>query len=300
MYKMNPQAVKKAPESDTLILFVVTRIGFKPMACCLEGSCSIQLSYRVVLGQVLSQWPPKLQKKFTFGPTIHGKPRPTMDVKIEESWKEHLKQEFTKPYFLQVVTMLKNEKLGGKTIYPPGSLIFNAFNTTPFDKVKVVLLGQDPYHGPGQAHGLSFSVPKNIAPPPSLINMFRELEQDIGMPIPNHGNLTHWAEQGVLLLNASLTVRANEPMSHSKIGWAEFTDAVIAKVSAGSAHTVFLLWGKFAQEKQPLIDETKHLVLKAAHPSPFSADKGFFGCRHFSKTNAWLVSKGIDPIDWSL
>jgi len=223
-----------------------------------------------------------------------------MDVKIEESWKEVLKQEFTKPYFLQIATFLKTEKLAGKTIYPPGGLIFNAFNTTPFDHVKVVILGQDPYHGPGQAHGLSFSVQNGVPPPPSLINIFKELHDDTGVPIPSHGNLTHWAEQGVLLLNASLTVRANEPMSHSKIGWAEFTDAVIAKVSALKEHTVFMLWGKFAQEKQSLVDETKHLVLRAAHPSPFSADKGFFGCKHFSKANTWLMSNGIDPVDWSL
>jgi uracil-DNA glycosylase len=223
-----------------------------------------------------------------------------MDVKIEESWKEALKQEFTKPYFLQIATVLKTEKLDGRTIYPPGPLIFNAFNTTPFDNVKAVILGQDPYHNPGQAHGLSFSVPRGIPPPPSLVNIFKELHSDIGMPIPNHGNLTHWAEQGVMLLNASLTVRANEPMSHAKIGWAEFTDSVIRKISDLKKNTVFLLWGKFAQEKQGLVDETKHLVLKAAHPSPFSADKGFFGCKHFSKTNAWLSSKDIEPIDWKL
>ena len=223
-----------------------------------------------------------------------------MEVKIEDSWKEVLKAEFTKSYFLQIVNHLKTERTAGKTIYPPGGLIFNAFNTTHFDNVKVVLLGQDPYHGPGQAHGLSFSVPKGIPPPPSLVNIFKELHSDIGMPIPNHGNLTHWAEQGVLLLNASLTVRANEPMSHAKIGWAEFTDAVISKVSAQKEHTVFLLWGKFAQEKQSLVDETRHLVLKAAHPSPFSADKGFFGCKHFSKANAWLMKNGIDPVDWML
>ncbi len=223
-----------------------------------------------------------------------------MDVKIEPSWKEVLNQEFSKPYFLHIVNFLKTEKMAGKTIYPPGSLIFNAFNTTPFNKVKVVILGQDPYHGAGQAHGLSFSVPDGISPPPSLINIFMELHADTGVPMPRHGNLTHWAEQGVLLLNASLTVRANEPMSHSKIGWAEFTDTVITKISLLKEKVVFLLWGKFAQEKQTLIDETKHLLLKAAHPSPFSADKGFFGCRHFSKTNAYLVENGIDPIDWAL
>ena len=223
-----------------------------------------------------------------------------MDVKIEPSWKEVLKQEFTKDYFLQIVSFLKTERMSGKTIFPPGNLIFNAFNTTPFNQVKVVLLGQDPYHGPGQAHGLSFSVQKGVAPPPSLVNIFKELQKDTGVPIPGHGNLTHWAEQGLLLLNASLTVRANEPMSHARIGWADFTNAVIEKISAKKEHVVFLLWGKFAQEKQSLIDETKHLVLKAAHPSPFSADKGFFGCRHFSKTNEYLVRNGIDPIDWKL
>lgn len=223
-----------------------------------------------------------------------------MDVKMEESWKEVLKPEFAKASFQQVVTFLKTEKMAGKTIYPPGSLIFNAFNVMPFDKVKVVILGQDPYHGKGQAHGLSFSVQKGVAPPPSLINIFKELQKDIGLPIPAHGDLSHWAEQGVMLLNASLTVRAGEPMSHAKIGWADFTDSVIRKISDKKEHVVFLLWGKFAQEKQTLIDETKHLVLKAAHPSPFSADKGFFGCKHFSKANAYLVANGIDPIDWSL
>lgn len=223
-----------------------------------------------------------------------------MDVKIEPSWKEILKSEFTKPYFLQIPLHLKTEKSQGKIIYPPGSLIFNAFNTTPFDKVKVVILGQDPYHGPGQAHGLCFSVPNGIAPPPSLINIFKELQTDIGINIPNYGNLTHWAEQGVFLLNTSLTVRAGEPMSHSKIGWAEFTDTVIKKISELKKNVVFLLWGKFAQEKKVLIDETKHLILKAAHPSPLSAHAGFFGCRHFSKANEYLVSKGIDPIDWKL
>lgn len=223
-----------------------------------------------------------------------------MDVKIDESWKEVLKQEFTKTYFQQVVTHLKTEKMAGATIYPPGSLIFNAYNLTPLSNVKVVLIGQDPYHNPGQAHGLSFSVSDGVPPPPSLINIFKELNSDIGMPISQSGNLTHWATQGVMLLNASLTVRKNEPMSHSKIGWAEFTNATIKKISEMKEHVVFLLWGRFAQEKQELIDETKHLVLKAAHPSPFSADKGFFGCRHFSKTNEYLVKNGIDPIDWRL
>mgnify|MGYP001432783303 FL=1 len=223
-----------------------------------------------------------------------------MDVQIEESWKSVLKQEFEKPYFKEIVTFLKTEKMAGKTIYPPGPLIFNAFNTTPFTEVKVVVIGQDPYHGPGQAHGLSFSVQNGVTSPPSLINIFKELLNDTGVPIPNHGNLTRWAQQGVLLLNASLTVRAGEPMSHAQIGWAQFTNTVIQKVSDLKQHVVFLLWGKFAQEKQILIDETKHLVLKAAHPSPYSANAGFFGCRHFSKTNEYLVRNGVDPIDWAL
>jgi uracil-DNA glycosylase len=221
-----------------------------------------------------------------------------MDVKIEESWKEVLSTEFSKPYFQQAVTYIKTEKAQGKTIYPPGPLIFNAFDNTPFDTVKVVLLGQDPYHGYGQAHGLSFSVPDGVNPPPSLINIFKELHSDVGIPIPKTGNLIKWAKQGVLLLNAVLTVRANEAGSHAKIGWMEFTNAVISKISHEKEGIVFLLWGKFAQEKQVLIDETKHYVLKAAHPSPFSADKGFFGCRNFSKTNNYLVKQGKDPIDW--
>jgi uracil-DNA glycosylase len=223
-----------------------------------------------------------------------------MDVKIEESWKKVLKTEFSKPYFLEAVTFLKTEKALGKTIFPPGSLLFNAFNTTPFDHLKVVLLGQDPYHGKGQAHGLSFSVPNGVRPPPSLVNIFKELHTDIGAPVPAHGNLTKWAKQGVLLLNSCLSVRENEPLSHSRIGWVPFTDDVISIISSKKKHVVFLLWGKFAQEKQALIDETKHLVLKAAHPSPFSANNGFFGCRHFSKTNEYLMQNGIDPIDWSL
>ncbi len=224
-----------------------------------------------------------------------------MDVKIEPSWKAILKDEFTKPYFEQIVHFLKTEKMAGKTIYPPGPLIFNAFEQTPFDTVKVVLLGQDPYHGPRQAHGLCFSVQDGVAPPPSLINIFKEIQSDIGLTMPlKSGNLTHWAQQGVLLLNAALTVRANEPFSHSKIGWAVFTDAVIQKVSELKTGIVFLLWGRFAQEKRALIDESKHYVLKAAHPSPFSADKGFFNCKHFSKTNSLLQQQGKDPVDWRI
>jgi uracil-DNA glycosylase len=223
-----------------------------------------------------------------------------MDVKIEPSWKEVLKSEFNKPYFQQIVLHLKTERLQGKMIYPPGGLLFNAFDKTPFENVKVVILGQDPYHGHGQAHGLCFSVQAGIPPPPSLINIFKELHDDTGMPIPQTGDLTHWAEQGVFLLNASLTVRAGEPMSHAKIGWAEFTDSVIRKISGIKKNVVFLLWGKFAQEKRVLIDESKHLILKAAHPSPLSAYAGFFGCKHFSRANEYLTKKGIDPVDWTL
>lgn len=223
-----------------------------------------------------------------------------MYVKIEESWKNLLKDEFSKPYFEQIVLHLKTERTQQKTIYPPGALIFNAFNTTPVDQVKVVILGQDPYHGPGQAHGLCFSVQNGVPPPPSLVNIFKELKEDIGINIPRHGNLTHWAQQGVFLLNASLTVRAGEPMSHAKIGWATFTDTVIKRISQARPHLVFMLWGKFAQEKAVLIDPDKHLILKAAHPSPLSAHNGFLGCRHFSKANAWLMSQGIDPVDWQL
>jgi len=223
-----------------------------------------------------------------------------MNVQIEAGWKKVLESEFNKPYFLQIVYFLKTEKNIGKVIYPPGSQIFNAFEMSPFEKTKLVLLGQDPYHGPGQAHGLSFSVPDGIRPPPSLLNIFKELNTNIGLAIPSTGNLSAWARQGVLLLNAYLTVEAKKPMSHSQIGWGEFTDNVIQKLSALKQNLVFLLWGKFAQEKQALIDETKHLVLKAAHPSPYSADKGFFGCRHFSKSNEYLMKNGIDPIDWKL
>ncbi|HEY6082937.1 MAG TPA: uracil-DNA glycosylase [Chitinophagaceae bacterium] len=223
-----------------------------------------------------------------------------MDVKIEASWKEVLQEEFNKPYFEQIVFFLKQEKQSGRTIYPPGPLIFNAFEKIPFDKVKVVILGQDPYHGAGQAHGLCFSVPDGVTPPPSLINIFKELNADTGTPVPASGNLEKWAKQGVLLLNAMLTVRANSPASHSKIGWENFTDTVIRLLSDKKQGIVFILWGRFAQDKQELIDETKHHILKAAHPSPFSANNGFFGCRHFSKTNELLKEEGLEPIDWRL
>ncbi|MEP6584505.1 MAG: uracil-DNA glycosylase [Ginsengibacter sp.] len=223
-----------------------------------------------------------------------------MGVQIEESWKEVLKEEFDKLYFQQIITFLKTEKSAGKIVYPPGQLIFNAFYKTPFPKVKVVIIGQDPYHNKGQAHGLSFSVPDGVSLPPSLINIFKELKADCGVEIPATGNLESWAMQGVLLLNASLTVRQNEPGSHSKIGWLKFTDGVIEKLSEQKTGIIFLLWGKFAQEKQSLIDETKHFILKAAHPSPFSADKGFFGCKHFSRTNELLSNQNRPPINWKL
>ncbi|MFT3903986.1 MAG: uracil-DNA glycosylase [Niabella sp.] len=223
-----------------------------------------------------------------------------MDVKIEASWKELLKDEFEKPYFQNIVDHLKAEKQLGKIIYPAGKNIFRAFDLTPFDKVKVLILGQDPYHGPGQAHGLCFSVQPPVPPPPSLVNIFKELQSDIGMPYPPNGDLTKWAEQGVFLLNASLTVRAGEPMSHAKIGWAEFTDAVIQKIAVQKEHVVFLLWGRFAQEKARFIDPAKHCVLRAAHPSPLSAHSGFMGCKHFSKTNEYLMQQGMTPIDWAL
>lgn len=223
-----------------------------------------------------------------------------MNVQIEESWKKILEEEFSKDYFTGIVDFLKAEKALKKTIYPPGPLIFNAFAQTPFNKVKVVIIGQDPYHGPGQAHGLSFSVPDGIPQPPSLQNIFKELHSDIGMPVPKTGNLTPWAQQGVLLLNATLTVRANEANSHAKIGWTIFTDAVIRKISELKTGVVFLLWGRFAQEKQAMIDTSKHFVLKAAHPSPLSAHNGFFGCKHFSKTNDILAKEGKEPIDWMI
>jgi uracil-DNA glycosylase len=223
-----------------------------------------------------------------------------MKVVIEPSWLSVLKEEFSNSYFKQLVLHLKTEKQLGKIIYPAGKLIFNAFDNTPFQKVKVVILGQDPYHGPGQAHGLSFSVPAGVPLPPSLLNIFKELCSDTGISMPTKGDLTTWAQQGVFLLNASLTVRQGEPMSHSQIGWSTFTDAVISTLSEKREKLVFMLWGKFAKEKCTLIDPKKHLVLQSAHPSPLSAHQGFLGCRHFSAANQYLVKNGIDPIDWQL
>ena len=220
-----------------------------------------------------------------------------VNPQIEESWKEVLASEFANSYFMELKEFLTEEK-AKYTVYPPGSKIFNAFQLTPFNEVKVVILGQDPYHGPGQAHGLCFSVPQGIAPPPSLVNIFKEIEKDLGIPIPSGGNLEKWARQGVLLLNATLTVRANQPGSHQKRGWEIFTHAVISKLSERRVGIIFLLWGKFAQEKESLIDTNRHYILKAAHPSPFSAYNGFFGCRHFSKTNEILRKHGLEEIDW--
>ena len=222
-----------------------------------------------------------------------------VNPQIEVSWKEVLASEFSNSYFMELKEFLTEEK-SKYTVYPPGSKIFNAFQLTPFNQVKVVILGQDPYHGPGQAHGLCFSVPQGIVPPPSLVNIFKEIEKDLGIPIPSVGNLEKWARQGVLLLNATLTVRANQPGSHQKRGWENFTHAVISKLSEKRVGLIFLLWGKFAQEKESLIDTNKHYILKAAHPSPFSAYNGFFGCRHFSKTNEILRKHGLQEIDWNL
>ena len=224
-----------------------------------------------------------------------------MSAALEPGWLTVLEEEFEKDYMKSLKGFLLEEKEKGNTVYPKGTDIFNALNTTPFDKVKVVILGQDPYHGAGQAHGLSFSVQKGVAVPPSLKNMYKELETDIdGFKTPGHGNLTHWAEQGVLLLNATLTVRASEAGSHQKRGWEIFTDEIIKALSQKREHIVFLLWGKYAQQKAELIDARKHHVLMAAHPSPFSAYNGFFGSKHFSKTNQLLVQDNLTPIDWKL
>lgn len=221
------------------------------------------------------------------------------DVQIEEGWKQALADEFAKPYFAGIKQFILQQKQAGKTVYPPGALVFNAFNLTPYNQVKVVILGQDPYHGPGQAHGLCFSVPMGIKPPPSLVNIFKEIKSDLGINPPNHGNLEKWAQQGVLLLNAALTVNAGEANSHAVSGWHTFTDAVIKKLSDDKQGIVFILWGRFAQEKAALIDTTKHFVLKAAHPSPFSAHL-FQGNKHFSKTNELLIQQGKQPINWQL
>ena len=222
-----------------------------------------------------------------------------MEVKIEQSWKNALAGEFDKDYFVSLVRFLHSEKAAGKRIFPPGRLIFRAFELTPVDKVKVVILGQDPYHGPGQAMGLSFSVPQGVKAPPSLVNIFKEIESDLGIRMSGSPDLEPWARQGVLLLNTALTVQEGIATSHSRIGWQYFTDAVIKYISDNCDGVVFLLWGRHAQEKKELIDQTKHHVLEAAHPSPLAGGR-FFGCRHFSKTNKILMEEGKTPINWQL
>lgn len=219
--------------------------------------------------------------------------------KIEEGWKNVLANDFNAEYFSELKNFLVTERQQ-HTIYPPGGSIFNAFNQTPFEKVRVIILGQDPYHGPGQAHGLCFSVPKGIKPPPSLVNIFKELQSDVGITLPTHGNLEKWAQQGVLLLNATLTVRANQAGSHQKKGWETFTDSAIRHLSEEKVGLIFLLWGRYAQDKEKIIDTGKHYILKAPHPSPLSAYNGFFGCRHFSKTNDLLQRHAFAPIDWQI
>ena len=221
------------------------------------------------------------------------------EPQIEQEWLEVLRPEFDKPYFKELKSFLLEEKKLYR-VYPPGKRIFAAFDFTPFSKVKVVILGQDPYHGDGQAHGLCFSVPDGIALPPSLVNIYKELTTDIGFPLPKSGNLEKWARQGVLLINATLTVRANQAGSHQRHGWENFTDEVIKQLSARHTGLVFILWGSYAQAKEALIDTSKHFVLKAVHPSPLSVYRGFFGCRHFSKTNELLIKAGKEPVDWRL
>lgn len=222
-----------------------------------------------------------------------------MDVKIEQSWKNALQDEFEKPYFASLVSFLHREKNNGKRIFPPGNKIFSAFELTPVDNVRIVILGQDPYHGEGQAMGLSFSVPDSVPAPPSLQNIFKEIESDLGVKMSGRPNLEAWARQGVLMLNAILTVEAGQAASHSGIGWQEFTDAVIRYISENCSGVVFLLWGNFARGKKDMIDSSRHLILEAAHPSPL-ARGAFFGCRHFSKANEFLLAQGKTPVDWKL
>lgn len=222
------------------------------------------------------------------------------DIQLHESWKAPLLSEFNSDYMAALKSFLVAEKASGKAIYPKSSEWFRALDLTPLDKVRVVILGQDPYHGPGQAHGLCFSVRPDVRPPPSLLNIFKELESDLGAPRPSHGFLEHWAEQGVLLLNSVLTVEMARAASHQGKGWERFTDAVIQLVNAKTDPVVFMLWGAYAQKKAAFVDTSRHLVLKAAHPSPLSAHNGFLGCRHFSQCNAFLAARGLPPIDWSL
>jgi uracil-DNA glycosylase len=240
-----------------------------------------------------------LHKTFSEKNQFNTMEQSRVNPSIDESWKQALKEDFNAPYFLKLKQFLLDEKKKFR-VFPPGQMIFSAFNHTPLQQVKVVILGQDPYHGPGQAHGLCFSVNKGIMKPPSLVNIFKELQTDLGIPMPSHGNLESWAKQGVLLLNATLTVRAHQAGSHQKKGWEEFTDNVIRTLSREGQGLIFLLWGNYAQAKEQLIDTTRHHVLKAPHPSPLSASRGFFGCRHFSKTNEILSSQGREEIDWRI
>lgn len=221
-----------------------------------------------------------------------------MDVKIEESWKRVLADEFNKDYFIKLTDFVRAEYLAGKKIYPAAKNIFNAFNLCPFDSVRVVIIGQDPYHEPGQAHGLCFSVPDGITPPPSLVNIYKEIQDDLGRPSATNGDLTSWAEQGVLLLNSTLTVMAHLAASHAGCGWEQFTDAVIRAIATQKSGVVYMLWGSYAQKKAEFVDADKNLVLKSVHPSPLSAYRGFFGCKHFSKANEYLVAHGSEPINW--
>ena len=221
------------------------------------------------------------------------------EIQLESSWKNQLKSEFSQPYMVGLREFLLQRKRSGAAIYPPGNLIFNALDSTPFDQVRVVIIGQDPYHGPGQAHGLCFSVPQGITPPPSLANIYRELSEDIGGFAPTHGNLQAWAGQGVLLLNAVLTVERGQANAHQGKGWERFTDRIVDVLNHNGENLVFMLWGSYAQKKGAAIDRNRHLVLAAPHPSPLSAHRGFFGCRHFSKANAWLIRNGHQAIDWS-
>lgn len=220
------------------------------------------------------------------------------EIKLEQSWKNRMQDEFGQPYMAGLRQFLLDRKRSGAVIYPPGRLIFNALDSTPFEQVKVVILGQDPYHGPGQAHGLCFSVPEGVVPPPSLVNIYKEIESDLGLSPPAGGNLQSWADQGVLLLNAVLTVERGRASAHQGKGWERFTDRVVAELNTGRQKLVFLLWGSYAMKKGAIIDRDRHFVLTAPHPSPLSAHRGFFGCRHFSKANAWLERQGLAPVRW--
>src|SRR5690606_21587210 len=231
---------------------------------------------------------------------VGAKSDPGKSIQLHDEWLVHLKGEFNQPYMQRLKQFLSEEKAAGKIIYPPGKWIFNALNMTPFESVKIVILGQDPYHGPGQAHGLSFSVLPGVRPPPSLQNIFKELQQDLDLPVPENGCLEYWAKQGVLLLNATLTVEQGRAGSHQGKGWETFTDRVIETLNLQRDGLVFMLWGAYAQRKGAIIDKDRHLILKSPHPSPLSAHRGFLGCGHFSRANQWLESRNLPPIDWSV